>query len=54
MDVGRHGAPIGIASRNERLLRALERRFSENKISASDTLWSVPVETPSQRPVTKK
>jgi len=54
MDVGRHGAPIGIASRNERLLRALERRFSENRISASDTLWAAPAETPPQRPATKK
>jgi hypothetical protein len=46
MDVGRHGAPIGIASRNERMLRALERRFNEGRISASDTLWALPAETP--------
>lgn len=54
MDVGRHGAPIGIASRNERMLRALERRFNEGRISASDTLWALPTEAPPQRPVTKK
>lgn len=54
MDVGRHGVPIGIASRNERLLRALERRFSESRISASETLWTVPAKTPPGRPATKK
>ncbi len=53
MDVGRHGAPIGIASRNERMLRALERRFNEDRISASDTLWALPAETPPQRSATK-
>jgi hypothetical protein len=54
MGVGRHGVPIGIVSRNDRLLRTLERRFSESRISASDTLWAVQAEAPRQRPATKK
>lgn len=44
MDVGRHGAAIGVASRKERLLRSLERRFSETTLSASDALWATPTE----------
>lgn len=44
MDVGRHGAAIGVASRRERLLRSLERRFSETTLSSSDALWATPAE----------
>lgn len=54
MDVGRHGAPIGIASRSERLLRAIDRRFNENRISASDTLWTVPTEGQDHRSATNR
>lgn len=42
MDIGRHGAAIGIASRSERLLRSLERRFSDTALSSSAALWAAP------------
>lgn len=44
LKVGRHGAAIGIVSRRERLLRSLERRFSDTALSSSDALWAAPAE----------
>jgi hypothetical protein len=43
-DIGRHGIAIGTASSSERMLRAIERRFSETVRTTSDVLWTVPVE----------
>ena len=41
LDIGRHGAPIGLTSHDERLLRTLERRFSDTVLTGSDTLWAM-------------
>ncbi|MBB2199011.1 hypothetical protein HLH44_16385 [Gluconacetobacter sp. 1c LMG 22058] len=44
LDTGRHGLPLGLASREERFLRTIERRFSDVALNASDALWTMPPE----------
>jgi hypothetical protein len=44
LELGRHGVPIGIASHDERMLRAVERRFSDVALQAGDALWAAPVQ----------